>query len=149
MRITLYIYSVCMYDNSKYVFFFFTFITASHNFKISLSWLRQCACHCLHKQYLQQEIGSSDVASVSVTRWQAVRTGSELPLPVPTSLPSTKPLPDLVICCEIKARHGLPKNWRIHLPRVSVHSENGVNNVEFIEIPPCGLFKQGHHCTED
>lgn len=59
-----------------------------HNLKISLSWLRQYVW--LHADYLQQEIGSSDVASVSVTRWRAVRMGSELSLPVPTSLPSTK-----------------------------------------------------------
>lgn len=86
---------------------------------LSLFWIRQYVCHCLHTDYLQQEIGSSDVASVSVTRWRAVRMGSELSLPVPTSLPSTKPLADLVICCEIKAKHGMSKSWRTHLPGAS------------------------------
>lgn len=83
--------------------YFLTIIPASHNLQVSLSRLRRRVQRCLHTAVLQ-EIASSDVASVCVTRWRAFRMGSDLPLPATTSLPRTKPQPDLIICCKIKAK---------------------------------------------
>lgn len=54
-----------------------------------------------------------------MTRWRAVRTGSELFLPAPTSLASSEPLPDSVMCCERRTKPGLSERRRIPLPSVS------------------------------
>lgn len=47
---------------------------------------------------------SPEAASVSVTRWRAVRMGSELSLAAPTSLASSEPLPDSVMRCEMRTK---------------------------------------------
>lgn len=132
--------------------------------RLEFSWLgRHVNIHSF-SDFLQQEIGSSHVARVSLTRWRAVRAGSELSRPVFTSLPTTKPLPDLLIPCELKTKYDLLKSWRIRLPRVSEkcgHNRfvwflylykwtlSGVSCIEFIVIPPCWLFEWDRHGQED
>lgn len=62
--------------------------------QVKTVYLQQALC-------LQQEIGSSDVASAAVIRWWVVRTRSDLALPFSHLFRSTKLLADLVIGCEI------------------------------------------------
>lgn len=92
---------------------------------------------------------------------QCLGQDSKLSKGFPTFLAGQKPLPELVISCEINAKQGLSSCRKIHLPYVTVQNVNRTHfslsfkkknskvkmvYLEFIEIPLCALFKQDHHC---